>query len=549
MKAPEIMALLHAASDADLVTACQGGNRSAFEQIVGRYQRLLCSLAYSALGDIAASEDVAQETFVTAWLKLGELREPEKLRSWLCAILRFKISHARRSAGREPVCDATPLDGALELPSEDASADETAMARDEQALVWRALRTLPEIYREPLVLFYREHGSIEHVAAELDLTEDAVKQRLARGRKLLKDQVLALVEGALARSTPGRVFTFGVLAALPALTPPAQAAAVGAAAVATKGVGGLAKLAAFAALLASVSGFVTTVMTLRMNLDQARTARERRAVVVVTAVLFGSFVGFLLFVFALRVAAARWPDRLPAIAAVHHAAVVAFAAGWSLALLRSLRFSSELRTAERRREPEKFSHPADRAGSRQSEYRSRATLLGLPLVHVRFSTPDAGQGPALGWIAGGDRAVGLLFAYGGWAVGGVSVGGVTFGLVSLGAVSTGVLSLGAICFGGVAFGSVSVGWRVFGSLSATAWETAQSLGLAFSHFVAAGPFALAPHANDEFARRFLANPHADREWLIFCTLTALLALVPTTLYVRAARRRMSRLAAPDTPPS
>jgi RNA polymerase sigma factor (sigma-70 family) len=542
MKAPEVMALLHTASDADLVAACLAGNRSAFEQIVERYQRLLCSLAYSALGDVGASEDVAQDTFVTAWLKLGELREPEKLRAWLCSILRFKISHARRRDGREPVRGAAPLEHAFDLPGDEPSADAVAADRDDHALVWRALRELPETYREPLVLFYREHGSIEHVAAELDLTEDAVKQRLARGRTMLKDQVLSLVEGALARSTPGRVFTVGVLAALPAvLSPAAKAAAAGtAAAAATKGAGGLAKFALFATILASVSGFITTVMTLRMNLDQARTARERRVVIVTTAVLFGSFIAFLLFVLGLRIAAAHWPAQLPAIALIHHAAVVLFTLGWSFALVRSLRIGRELRSAERRREPEKFSHPSDRRGSRLAEYRSRATLLGLPLVHLRFTTPDADKGPAVGWIAGGDRAIGVLFAFGGWAVGLVSVGGVALGALTLGAVNIGLLSLGAICFGGVAVGSVSVGWHASGGLSATGWETARSANLAFSHHIAAAPFALAPHANDSFAQRMMADPNAGRDWLIFCALIVVLSLVPTILYARAVRRRIAR---------
>lgn len=541
MKTPEVMALLHTASDADLVAACLSGNRSAFEQIVERYQRLLCSLAYSALGDVAASEDVAQETFVTAWLKLGELREPEKLRAWLCSILRFKISHARRRDGREPVAGAAPIEHALDHPSDEPSADATAACRDEQALVWRALQTLPETYREPLVLFYREHGSIEHVAAELDLTEDAVKQRLARGRHLLKEQVLSLVEGALARSTPGRVFTVGVLAALPALAPPAKAAVAGttAAAAATKGASGLAKFALFATILASVSGFITTLVTLRMNLDQARTARERRVVVVTTAVLFGGFIGFLLFIFGLRIAAMNWPGQLATIAVVHHTVVAGFSVVWSIALVRSLRLSRELRSAERLREPEKFLHPSDRVGSRLAEYRTRATLLGLPLVHVRFSAPDTTQGPAIGWIAGGDRAIGVLFAFGGWAVGLVSVGGVALGALTLGAVNLGLISLGAICFGGVAIGSVSVGWHTSGGLSATGWETARSANLAFSHHIAAAPFALAPHANDGAAQRMMADPNAGRDWLIFCTLIVVLSLVPTILYARAVRRRIA----------
>ena len=75
-------------SDSELVTQSLAGNRDAFGWIVARYQSLLCSLAYSATGSLSQSEDLAQETFITAWKQLAELREPEKLRSWLCRISR-----------------------------------------------------------------------------------------------------------------------------------------------------------------------------------------------------------------------------------------------------------------------------------------------------------------------------------------------------------------------------------------------------------------------------------------------------------------------------
>src|SRR6478609_4896996 len=210
MSATDIMT-----TDAELVAATLAGDRQAYGRIVERYQRLLCSLAFSATGGIAQSEDLAQETFVDAWRQLADLREPEKLRPWLCGILRFKVSRLRRADSREPVRGADPLDETIEIASAEEAIPEQAVHREEQALMWSALERVPEIYREPLILYYREHRSVEHVAVALDLTEDAVKQRLARGRKILQERVLSFVEGALSRSTPGRAFTLGVLAALP----------------------------------------------------------------------------------------------------------------------------------------------------------------------------------------------------------------------------------------------------------------------------------------------------------------------------------------------
>src|SRR5205823_6194738 len=220
-------------SDSELVTQSLAGNRDAFGWIVARYQSLLCSLAYSATGSLNQSEDLAQETFITAWKQLAELREPEKLRSWLCRISRNLTYDALRQQGREPSHKAETLEEVQETPGLEPLPSDHTMSREEEAIVWRSIERIPENYREPLVLFYREHQSVENVAAALDLSEDAVKQRLSRGRKLLHEQVLAFVEGALDRTSPGKAFTIGVLAALPAFTISAKAAAVGVAAAKT----------------------------------------------------------------------------------------------------------------------------------------------------------------------------------------------------------------------------------------------------------------------------------------------------------------------------
>lgn len=202
-------------ADTELVQASLAGNRDAFGSIVIRYQSLVCSLAYSATGSFDRSEDLAQQTFVTAWQRLSELREPAKLRAWLCGIARNLISNAQRRAGRDPASLGEPLTAEHEVIAPEVSPSDQAVSREEQAILWRALQHIPENYREPLVLYYREQQSIRNVAEALELSEDAVKQRLVRGRSLLHEQVLALVEGTLARSKPGPKFTHDVMAAVP----------------------------------------------------------------------------------------------------------------------------------------------------------------------------------------------------------------------------------------------------------------------------------------------------------------------------------------------
>ena len=528
-------------SDAELVAATLAGNRQAYGRIVERYQRLLCSLAFSATGGINQSEDLAQETFVDAWRQLAELREPEKLRPWLCGILRFKVSRLRRADGREPVRRADPLDEVAEVASADLAVPDQAVHQEEQALMWSALERVPEIYREPLVLYYREHRSVEHVAAALDLTEDAVKQRLARGRKILQEQVLAFVEGALRRTTPGKLFTIATLAALPAFIAPTPAtAAVVGAGLAAKG-SGLAKATALTTIIASCGGIISGLLALRANLDQSRTPRERRTVVKVTIAFFVGAFAFIGAWWLLRAAAWRWWDYRVIFAGVAQFLVIGFLVGFPIGLLRVMAFMRRLRSSERLAHPELFRDARDQVGSAAGEYRSRLTLFGVPLVHFRYSSPDDGEPPVFGWIAGGDRAYGLLFAWGGYAVAPVSIGAFSVGVITIGSCSFGVFSLGTVALGWVAMGCTSVGVKAFGWLSALGWDTAQSGGFGVAGRAAEASVAFAPHANDATARAILANPSGEQNQMVFLSIVTVIALLPVVYYAWAVRRRMGRV--------
>src|SRR5260221_13356632 len=140
-------------SDSELVTQSLAGHREAFGWIVGRYQSLLCSLAYSATGSLSQSEDLAQETFITAWKQLAELREPEKLRSWLCRISRNLTYDALRQQEREPIHKAEPLEEILESPALEPLPSDYTIGQEEEAILWRSIERMPESYREPLVLY------------------------------------------------------------------------------------------------------------------------------------------------------------------------------------------------------------------------------------------------------------------------------------------------------------------------------------------------------------------------------------------------------------
>src|SRR5262245_45095417 len=215
-------------TDPELWRLVRTGSVPAFEEVVRRHQSAVCAVAYSGCGDLALSEDIAQETFWAAWRERSALADPARLRAWLCGIARNLASNARRRAAR-PADSAGPLDEVRELPAGLPAPEEAAVAREEEALVWQALESVPESYREPLVLYYREGRSVAEVASTLELSEEAARQRLSRGREALRDRVAELVEGALRRSRPGRTFTAAVVTGLTSGATQALAGPAGAA--------------------------------------------------------------------------------------------------------------------------------------------------------------------------------------------------------------------------------------------------------------------------------------------------------------------------------
>src|SRR5439155_27004256 len=119
--------------------------------------------------------------------------------------------------------------------------------------------------------------------------------------------------------------------------------------------------------------------------------------------------------------------------------------GYAIALMALILWTS--RTVRRIRREEAAKLPtgalprAHKWAFQPFEYRSRWTLLGLPLIHIRMECMQDGKTlPAKGWIAVGNIAYGVLFAFGGVAVGTVSLGGFAVGLVAIGGGGLGLLS-------------------------------------------------------------------------------------------------------------
>ncbi|HVY70704.1 MAG TPA: sigma-70 family RNA polymerase sigma factor, partial [Verrucomicrobiae bacterium] len=466
----------------------------------------------------------------------ADLREPEKLRAWLCGIARNLIRNTLRREGREPAHVAEALELTPEPVAETPLPVEQAINREEEMILWRSLGKIPDIYREPLVLYYREHQSIEHVAAALEVSEEVVRQRLSRGRKMLQEQVLAFIEGALERTTPGRAFTVGVIATLPAFATSATAAGISAGAV--KG-SALAKTASSIAwinlLVGPLIGFSSSYFSVRAWLNIARTPRERECV---WRQIKWVIVGVLLFVAALLgyIDAGGYLIGHPFWLATTGIVISGGFTVWIWSVVNN--YSTELRllrAEERARHPEMFLDPTSDEHPAPGEYRSKATLLGLPLVHIRLGVANVGAPPVVAWIAAGDFAIGILMAFGGVTVGAISVGSLSAGLLSIGTACVGPVALGTISIGVLSLGAMAAGLVAVGGV-AVAWIAASG-GIAVSHQYATGAHAIARFANDAVARDFFKQQHFGILVPVMFAVLAVFAIVPAALHARRTSKR------------
>lgn len=169
---PECQAL-----EVELVQSATAGNRAAFGKLYTRYRSMVHGilLAHVSFSD---AEDLMQDVFVAAMQKIKSLRDAGAFGGWLMAITRnTAIDHQRRSIHVVEVNDRT------------CKAEPEHRERASGAEVMEAIKSLPETYRETLILRLVEGMTGPEIAARTGLQPDSVRVNLCRGMKLLRERL------------------------------------------------------------------------------------------------------------------------------------------------------------------------------------------------------------------------------------------------------------------------------------------------------------------------------------------------------------------------
>jgi len=199
-------------SDKQLVEAAVQGDTEAFGALVRKYSNALFAVAFGVLGDFHLAKDVAQETFLKAYLQLSTLADGNKAGSWLYTIAyRLSLNLKRKRKAEVDIGD-----GGYE-PSDSHDVEEAVMRRETARQVWNVLNTLDETNKIPLILFYISEWSMREIAGFLDISVRAVESRLQRTKKLLRAELAGFLEKEFASRKLSAAFEREVMQQIPGL--------------------------------------------------------------------------------------------------------------------------------------------------------------------------------------------------------------------------------------------------------------------------------------------------------------------------------------------
>ena len=187
-------------TDHRLLEATKAGDGAAFAELVRRYRNQITNYVYRMTNDYDLAVDLAQETFMRVYAAAERYRTSHAFSTYIYRIAtNLAISELRRRKRRRLVSltsffqeRESPSDSCeLQMPDAGPLQDATVVEDERRAAVARAIATLPEKYRAPLVLRDVEERSYEEIACILGMNEGTVKSRINRARTFLRDKLRA----------------------------------------------------------------------------------------------------------------------------------------------------------------------------------------------------------------------------------------------------------------------------------------------------------------------------------------------------------------------
>jgi len=197
--------------DGQIIQECLNGEPEAFGVLVDKYKEGIYAFVYAKLGNFRDAQDVTQEVFLKAYRDLHSLKRWESFAFWL-----YRIAYARCAELLRAKSKRIDLDFIEDQDSKTIDASSLDYYREYQLSesVRDALDSLPEAYREVLMLHYFGGINSNEIANALGTSPTAIRMRLSRARAQLKEEMITMI-GTVFEEQKLRIgFTFHIVEAI-----------------------------------------------------------------------------------------------------------------------------------------------------------------------------------------------------------------------------------------------------------------------------------------------------------------------------------------------
>ena len=172
-------------SDLELVQKCLAGSQESFEELVNRYKKLIYSVVYNMMPDKQEVGDISQEVFIRIYKSLNRYNPEFKFSTWSVRI----ATNLCLDMLRKKKLDSVPIEEIGDVSGGSGTPEDSYISKERSRRIRQAINELPDKYRTPIILFHQNGLSYEEIMKVLNEPMTIVKNRLYRGRLMLRDKL------------------------------------------------------------------------------------------------------------------------------------------------------------------------------------------------------------------------------------------------------------------------------------------------------------------------------------------------------------------------
>ena len=178
-------------SDYEIIQMCVNGDNDCFAELVSRYKNLVYSVILRMVNDREEANDLAQEVFIKIYKNLNKYYPDYKFSTWIIRITTNHVIDYRRKKKQETI----PIDEIDYEISTKGSPESDYLKKEQAIMLKEVVNNLPDMYKIPIVLYHQQGLSYQEIADVIEEPLSKVKNRIFRGRKMLKEAIISMKEG------------------------------------------------------------------------------------------------------------------------------------------------------------------------------------------------------------------------------------------------------------------------------------------------------------------------------------------------------------------